>query len=117
MVYIGRPHVAENASAYLANPTLLGRWCTGKGSKPKGPPGQQKMPELSDYVKVGTCRDRASKILHRVRVIAEHSIRRRKSYDRFHAQQYRGGRERLYVEPSVVVGCFGRSYACTGHQS
>lgn len=25
---------------------------TGKGTKTKGPPGQQKMPELSDYVKV-----------------------------------------------------------------
>ena len=29
---------------------------TGKGTKTKGPPGQQKMPELSDYVKVLTVR-------------------------------------------------------------
>ena len=29
---------------------------TGKGAKTKGPPGQQKMPELADYVKVPTAR-------------------------------------------------------------
>lgn len=35
---------------------------TGKGTKIKGPPGQQKMPELSDYVKVPTVR-----AMHRLR--------------------------------------------------